>query len=90
MGDLADLGIELKSLLPTHILSIKHSTDFGTQKQLGSQFSLPKSHDAEMEMTEEFVGEKKDLPHTWQMLATNTEAFIQHASGNTIPDIRIR
>ena len=31
-GDLADLETELKSLLPTHILSIKHSTDFGTQR----------------------------------------------------------
>lgn len=32
MGDLADLEIELKPLLPTHILSIKYSTDFGTQR----------------------------------------------------------
>lgn len=31
-GRLADLEIELKSLLPTHILSIKHSTDFGAQR----------------------------------------------------------
>lgn len=29
-GDLADLKIQLKSLLPTHILPIKHSSDFGT------------------------------------------------------------
>lgn len=30
--DLAGLEIDFKSLLPTHILSIKHSTDFGTQR----------------------------------------------------------
>lgn len=91
MGDLADLQIELKSLLPTHILSIKHSTDFGTQRQLRSQFSLPQSHDAQMEMSEEFVEtEKINLPNIWQMLANNMKAFKQCVSENTIPDIRDR
>lgn len=53
------MEIELKSLFPTHIPSIMHSTDFGTWRQLRSQYSLPQSHDAEMEMTEKFQGEKK-------------------------------
>lgn len=62
-GRLADLEIEIKSLLPTHVLSVKLSTDFGAQRKLSSQFSLPQSHDAEMEMTEEFVGRKNKISH---------------------------
>lgn len=51
IGALADIEIELKSLLPTHIPLIMHSNDFGTQRQLRSQYFLLQSHDAEMEMT---------------------------------------